>query len=484
MRDTYLKPIITLTLASAFLIGCGGSDNDDDDDDNTQEITRAQDSRTFSVDEAGLPFDPVAGYENTDRWYGTLDGAGYRVEVPENWNGMLVMYAHGYRGEGPNLTVDNPGIREWLLENGYAWAASSYSRNYYDVRAGIEDTNKLALNFVDIAAENGRTLHQPYKTYITGVSMGGHITAAAIEAETYATANNVVHYDGAVPMCGVVGGTYEFDYLLNFTMAAHELAGNASTSDNLEPPQQFPASGFETDAINAQLWSDQAPDYDPANGIYQSGGTLTEAGEDLRSIVRRLSGGDRPYFDIGFSSFYFDIVMGTGGRDGTVNGILARDLSGNTGVTYHFDGDPALTAEEIAFNTGILRVAADPAANPMRSDGLRWIPKVNGEFSIPVVTIHGLGDLYVPFIHEQIYRQRAAANGSDQWLVQRAIRAPGHCDFSDAEQENAFAAMINWEQNGIRPEGDEVLDASVIADPNYGCQFTTPERQGLPACAQ
>jgi len=100
----------------------------------------------------------LAGYEDSDRWFGVLGGARYRIEVPsgEDWNGMVVMWAHGFRGEGPTLFVDNPPMREYLLANGYAWAASSYSTTYYDVRAGVEDTNALALAFNNIAEENGR----------------------------------------------------------------------------------------------------------------------------------------------------------------------------------------------------------------------------------------------------------------------------------------------------------------------------------------
>lgn len=469
-RAINLKPLGGLILASSLLVACGGSDNNDDE---SNEVTRAQDSRTFTVDTDQVNnFTALSGYDSTDRWSGVLDGAGYRVEVPQNWNGMLVMYAHGYRGTGEELTVSNPSIREWLLENGYAWAASSYSKNYYDVQVGVEDTNKLALNFTDIAAENGRTLSEPTKVYITGHSMGGHITAAAIEAETYATANNVVHYAGAVPMCGVVGGTYEFDYLLNFTFAAQHVAHRA---DNSVPAlNAYPAENFDAAAIDAVLWST-----DPS---FTQQGVTTAAGDRLAAIVETISGGDRPIFDEGFRGGYYDVVMGTGGRDGTVNGILARDLSGNMGVTYHFDDDPALTTDELAFNTSILLVMADPAANPLRSDGLRWIPKINGEFSIPVVSIADLGDLYVPFIHQQIYRKRAAANGNDQWLVQRAIRGANHCDFTLEEQESAFADMINWEQNNIRPDGDEILDPDVVSASDYGCQFSTEDRAGLPAC--
>ena len=71
------------------------------------------------------------------------------------------MYAHGYAGTGEFLGISNPSIRRHLIENGYAWAASSYRANYYDVRAGVEDTNALALAFNRIAADNGRALKKP-----------------------------------------------------------------------------------------------------------------------------------------------------------------------------------------------------------------------------------------------------------------------------------------------------------------------------------
>ncbi|HOZ23799.1 MAG TPA: hypothetical protein PLI83_03320, partial [Thermomonas sp.] len=70
------------------------------------------------------------------------------------------------------------------------------------MRAGVEDTNALALNFTAIATARGRTLATPTKYFITGHSMGGHITGAAIEAEAATTAVHKVKYHGAVPMCG------------------------------------------------------------------------------------------------------------------------------------------------------------------------------------------------------------------------------------------------------------------------------------------
>ena len=122
-------------------------------------------------------------------------------------------------------------------------------------------------------------------------------------------------------------------------------------------------------------------------------------------------------------------------------------------------------------------------ANRLRTDGLRWIPVINGEFSIPVVTIHTLGDLFVPFHMEQAYRQRATAKGNDKWLVQRAIRDVGHCAFTAAEAAGAFDAMVKWEAGGSKPDGDDVLTPATLADPKYGCKFTvnTPSAEDYTA---
>ena len=133
--------------AVSLIVACGGSD----DPAPIPEETRAQDTRSFTADATVTTFDAMAAdvgdvtvMTSTSRWAGVLGGAGYKVEVPTNWNGKLVMYAHGYAGTGAALRADAPLIRRYLIQNGYAWAASSYTKNYYDVRAGVEDTNALA----------------------------------------------------------------------------------------------------------------------------------------------------------------------------------------------------------------------------------------------------------------------------------------------------------------------------------------------------
>ncbi|WP_337878500.1 alpha/beta hydrolase [Caldimonas sp.] len=442
-------PIFRFTGAVAMggvmlLAACGGGDSPPE-----PEEVRPHDARTFPLDASSLAFDALPG-TSTRRFHGVLDGAGYRIEVPENWNGRLVMYAHGYRGTAVPLTVSNPPIRAHLIANGYAWAASSYSKNYYDVRAGVEDTNALALAFSRLTG-----LPEPTRRYIIGHSMGGHITGAAIEEETFRTARHKVRYHGAVPMCGVMGDTELFNYFSAYQTAAQYFAG----------VPLYPTTGWAD--INALVRSRLFTTFS------QTEITPTADGQKLKGVVMNLTGGSRPIFEQGFANAGLQqVVWGTFGGDGTINGILNASVLDTRDLVLQIDSDPALSDEETLLNQRLLRVTPVPEANRLRRDGLRWIPKVNGQFSVPVVSLHTLGDMYVPFSMQQIYKRRADANGSGQWLVQRAIRAPGHCDFTVAEQVAAFDDMVAWEQTGVRPQGDEVLDAATVADPAYGCRFT------------
>ena len=395
----------------------------------------------------------------TSRWQGVLGGAIYRVEVPANWNGELVMYTHGYAGEDMVLTPFEVTIRRYLIQNGYAWAASSYSKKSYDVRAGVEDTNALALRFATIAKERGRTLAAPSKTYIIGHSMGGHIAAAAVEAETLVTANNKVKYDGAVPMCGVMGDTELFNTFGALQLTAQTLAGQPATpyadwnKDN----------GKVKTAVTSALFATGFP----AAPVSPNGA----AGLAYTAVIKNLTGGTRPLFDLGYA-YGGSFAAGPYaffGIDTIMTGLTTKAATDTNRFTYVIDGDAAASAAQNAA-TQKLTAAAD--FNRLRRDGLRWIPKLQGQVSVPVVTMHTLGDLFVPFSMQQIYKGRVVANGADQWLVQRAIRGVTHCDFTLAEESKAFSDMVKWVKQGTKPVGDDVVTPATVAASNYGCTHT------------
>ena len=220
-------------------------------------------------------------------------------------------------------------------------------------------------------------------------------------------------------------------------------------------------------AARTALWTDYATNKN-ANG-------LTPAGLPFYATLQNLSGGPRPVYAVAFGGFQ-NLLQSFAGTDGTVTGILNRNVVDTRDITYRFQSTPGqpLTPTEQGFNNTIYQITPDANANALRDDGLRFIPKVNGNLykAIPVVTVHTLGDLFVPISMEQIYNERMNRNGFGNQLVQRAVRAPGHCDFSLAEFEQTLDAMLEWEQNNIKPAGDDFMTPATVANSQFGCQFT------------
>ncbi|WP_226342536.1 alpha/beta hydrolase [Deinococcus sp. AJ005] len=458
--QTLRKASLLLTGLTLTLASCGSPIVDPPPIPQPQ--TRVQDTRTFTA--VTPAFKAIAGAQLYQGTYDGLQGkAGYALEVPAKWNGQLIMYTHGYAGTGDKLNVQEPPLRAYWLSLGYAWGASSYSSNYYDVQSGVEDTNALALKFQALTGQA-----KPGKYLIMGVSMGGHVASASVEKETLDTAKNKVTYAAAMPVCGVLDEEYEFQWLGDYTLAAAQMAGYGA--------QKYPQSDFQK--LLPDILSALFTDTSGANWQVNSA-----QGTKLRDLAKQLTGGERPVFNLGFSSAGLQgAVLSTGGSDGTLTGILEKNFYGNIGIDYRWTTGPTETVAEKAFNDAILRVKADPDANPARAGALRWLPRVSGEISVPVLTMHTTGDFYVPFKHEQLYNKAVAANGKSNLLVQRAIRAAGHCEFVGAELAEGFNDLVKWEAGGAKPAGDDVTTPAVLADPNYGCKYTRETRAGVAAC--
>jgi hypothetical protein len=71
------------------------------------------------------------------------------------------------------------------------------------------------------------------------------------------------------------------------------------------------------------------------------------------------------------------------------------------------------------------------------AQGIKPAPIVNGTPSIPVLSIHTTGDLFVPIEMEQIYAREVIENGRGDLLVQRAIRDIGHCTFTGGRSDGS-----------------------------------------------
>ena len=101
---------------------------------------------------------------------GTLaDGATWIADVPSDWNGMLLLYSHGF---GPLIAADapDPASAAALLARGYALAGSSYDPNgsWWALQSAVRDQFQT----IDAATANALP-HAPNRVLAVGSSMGG-----------------------------------------------------------------------------------------------------------------------------------------------------------------------------------------------------------------------------------------------------------------------------------------------------------------------
>jgi pimeloyl-ACP methyl ester carboxylesterase len=370
--------------------------------------------------------------------FGKYDGGLYRIEIPAKWNGELVLFAHGFvpntGATGATLRVGNHRFRDHLVQEGFAWAASSYRCNGYVPGQGLLDT--MALSEIFTKANDGRA---PQRTYLTGESMGGHVTLLGLQE--FPTA-----FAGGLAMCPA--GPALFDYFAAMSAAAEVVTG-----------QQFHADTLPQDAAKMSELLGKPPDY-------------TDKGRQLASVEIQMSGGPRPFAVEGLASrFLANAATSAAALAGsTTPSNRAIDTAH---LKYTIGDGLGLTAE--ALNRNARRKTGDPEFRGANSSYEEIVP-FDGKIARPLLTMHGTGDLYVPVFLEQTLKDAVTAAGNEKLLVQRLYRIGAHCQFSQPEMIRAFDDLVKWVRQGTRPDGDDVRgDLS-----DAGRTFTEPLRPNDP----
>jgi hypothetical protein len=371
--------------------------------------------------------------------FGTYDGGLYRIEIPDNWNGELVLWAHGYVAtsgqNGSTLRLDNHPIREHLIRQGFAWAASSYRCNGYVPGQGLLDTLALTDLFTKTS---GRV---PRRTYLTGGSMGGHITILGLHKfpTTFA---------GGLAMCAA--GPELFDFYAGVAAAAEAITDIRFT------PDEIPRDLEKMSAVLGH-----PPDY-------------TAKGRQLASVEIDISGGPRPFAVEGLASQERFLALISAGAP-AIAGSTAPLYRGvdTTHIRYALDEGLGLTAASL--ERSVRRKTGDPAYRGAHTPYEEVAP-FDGRIERPLMTLHGTGDLFVPIFLEQTLKHAITKTGHQALLTQRVMRIAGHCGFSQPEQIRAFDDLVRWVRDGVRPEGDDV-DGDMA---NAGRRFTDPLRENDP----
>lgn len=349
---------------------------------------------------------------------GIHEGAEFQISRPASWNGGLVMFAHGYEGEGSARgTVVGTPLDSHLAHHGYAWAASGYRSKGYRPDWFLDDMLALRQRFI---AEFGA----PRWTMIHGLSMGGHVAVAALELRPEI-------FQGALVECGVVDGVGLIDWLYAYSAAADYLSGL--------PLLDTPRPAFSTLVNTSWL---------PLMG---SPGAYTERGRRFDSVVKHLAGGELALRLDGLKRRY---VANLNPREPGPNS--AREFARHADTRHiRYEIDPGLGVDSETLNREIRRVVPEPGARSRTANPVFAEP--TGRIAAPMLTIHETADFRVPFRLQQDYRRRTIAAGTDQLLVQRAVSGAGHCGIDGGVRERAFDDLVAWMERGVVPPGDDVL---------------------------
>ena len=378
---------------------------------------------------------------------GTLDGTAYKIRVPANWNGTLLVFAHGTQLGAPTPVVAPPNVEAQLLAVGYALAGSGFTNSYKD---GVQRTHQLT-GFFREAFSN------PQRIIIWGNSLGGAITAKLIEKYPDI-------YDGAIANCAPdVGAVENMDSALAFSLAfdaAFTVSGKGGWLEDWGP------IGDVRDDI---VVSDVLP--------YLLGLSIPQNEAEWEFVRLAMHVPPEAFWtvDPGTKFPFFQLQM----WKATVLRSAAEAENGgpvaeNVGMHYWVDADGyarlaslGLARDQVddmlAHMNEHTNIRADRAA---RRHLAQW-GSASGQLRKPVLTMHHPFDGLAYVTNESYYGGLVEAAGAEFLLMQTYVKgAPGHCNFTPAQYLDTLNAMNSWLDTGERP------DASFFPAARFDLTFT------------
>lgn len=368
---------------------------------------------------------------------GTLKGAAYNIRVPAEWNGTLLVYAHGYSGV-PVLTPDaafgGEPVENLLLSHGYALAASGFRDGGWTVGEGIKDTQRLVTFFQ-------QKIGKPNRVILYGNSMGSAVTLRSMEKYPE-------FYDGAVSLCSMgAGATGNWDMKLVQSLAYATAFGW---------PEAWGAVGDVNDDINFN--DDVFPKFMAALGDTANFGLF----EFVRLVSDIPLGG---YYDpAGFMgpAVIINTYLFTAGR-------AEIEVKAGGPVAQNKDHVYSLSVGETAYLEGLgvdvsgllaeMNARTDMGAYPPARAYLRRNADFTGEIYDPVLMVHNIEDPMLPVEHISAYMDTVTKAGKEALVVQAYTNSAGHCNFTGEQLMTSIEVLEGWLETGITPDDDQFPEA-------------------------
>ncbi len=376
----------------------------------------------------------------------TDGGAFFRIVVPTAWNGDLAIWNHGFSLSPIGPVSDLGPLAALQLSQGYAVAASSYQQRGW---ALFKTKNDLQ-NLVGVFKAN---FGAPGQVLVTGASLGGIVTAAAVEKA------NLGNLTGAFTFCGANAGSRNWDGALDLRLVYDAICSSV-------PGAAIPGGAEGLPAGSTRTVNDNALSAHACFGILAPPAFRTPA--QAARLAQFLAETDIPEnFVVTDVAFYTtlgmaDLVHDPAKLDGRV-GV------GNLGVTYE---DPAIDA-------AIARVAAQPgAANRLRKN---FTPDGSVGATRNVALYTDKDGLVIVENGSEYASVVPAANLS---LAVAVEAVPTHCGFTNAEVASGWESLRGWVAGGPQPTPASLQGTCLALAPFFGgpCRiapaFAIPDMDG------
>lgn len=357
---------------------------------------------------------------------GSLGGTEYRIRVPANWNGTLLVWGHGSGPiTGEIAPPTSPTLEEQLLSNGYALAGAFY---YRSTKEALQATLALT-NFFKGAVGN------PQRTIVWGLSWGGILAIKLVE--TYPGI-----YDGAIPVAAIAAGVpKDADFELRYGLAYAAAFG-------------WPSEWWgPIEDLRDDLCGNEAALIHP---VFQWAHPGNYAQWEFVRLMMKLP------WDVWWTVDQFAGLPGWAmdGWKATAD-RACRELSSGGPIAQNIGDVYALTPDEKAYLAslgvnadellGWMNARTNIAARQSARNHLEHYGAPSGDLRQPVVTMHGILDALLPVSHQTVYRSLVEAAGKGDMLVQ-AYATVGHSTFSAQQYLAALAALEHWLDTGERPD--------------------------------
>jgi dienelactone hydrolase len=360
---------------------------------------------------------------------GVIDGAQYRVELPPNWNGTLLLYSHGayprdYIPEEIEL-ANRKESKPVLLKQGYALAGSLYSKPYgFSAREAVHDQGAL-LSWFD------RNVGKPRRTLAWGASAGGLNSVLLAEQDR--------RIDGVLAMCGpLAGAPATFDAFLDLgftvrTLLAPELAvvGIRDPAANAAKAREVIAAALQTPSGRARLALANA-----YAGLPGWSTVFQPRSADVTEQIRQQTSYAMGYADFIWGDLRSDLEAQVGGNPNGNTDVDYRDLLSRASERPLVEQAYRDAGLDLAADLDKLAAAPRVAADPGARENLGGYSTPTGRGKAPVLTLHPVGDS-IAAGHERTYAPRVEPSRLRQLFVNRA----GHCQHTAAEEMTALGVL-------------------------------------------